>query len=703
MRCFFTYLIWVLLGSSAIAHSGSFTDQCDELVMPSCNSNWNAATGTDSAVYFAGDNGNIFIRYYYGGTNSILLNASYEFNGIQFINNNIGYVWGSNGALFKTTNAGLNWSQINTDTSSTIDKVQFIDVNNGFFMVDSIIKTTNNGGTTWTELSLPSNINFKDFHFFDALNGQIAGGTSSPTISGSIYSTSNGGANWSLLRSDTIAYTQLNYVSATKGFVYGGNNNDTLLLETNNTGTNWFLKYNSTFWSLKSDVIEYRNQTHFVSNENGTNYLYGAPYFLDTQDGPINGIRNIAKVTFNGQEFIYLLTNVGVYQYANGKMIIKQINFVDNVQADSANNPLNTFKAGGKIRFKIIGRNVTLDSINSAQCVLRCNNPLVTVTDSTCTFGKTYSWFSSTSLDELEIMLDSNIVNESVIHFQFNISSIVPGVDSNTSILSLPVVIQPFAINKVEIVDTTSNSYIANNNGIVEPGETVLLNTIFSNTTKQEFSSVKGELVSPFLEINVWDNWAYPYGSGLVKKKQSYGTFAPYSNGVQPVSKYVFTNNFDSLYKFPLSVVFTGLLLSYADNNNCKYNYYYVNYTLEGSLTINDSAQQVPDSLFAGYTPPGAPTTTVSPNPSTGINDATKPVVNVYPNPSNGVFIVSNVTSPNASISLYNLLGKKINTLTSVINSNTLQIDLTSQPTGVYYLNISSINTQQSFKLVKSN
>jgi len=74
----------------------------------------------------------------------------------------------------------------------------------------------------------------------------------------------------------------------------------------------------------------------------------------------------------------------------------------------------------------------------------------------------------------------------------------------------------------------------------------------------------------------------------------------------------------------------------------------------------------------------------------------------VYPNPSNGKFQVSSFKFQVERMEVYNVLGEKV--YSSPINheqSRVLGINLSSQPSGVYVLNVKNENRSFSVKLVK--
>ncbi|MFA7360297.1 MAG: choice-of-anchor J domain-containing protein [Candidatus Kapaibacterium sp.] len=141
------------------------------------------------------------------------------FNRIQMIDNNTGWVCGTLGAVYKTTNAGLNWDSVAVDgsTSSVLfRKVDFINANTGWVfstfsntVTDSatIWKTTN-AGLNWTKQYLlgvtGSSKGVYGADMVSATHGTLVNYTPRP------YHTTDGGDTWTL---DTL-------VDGFGGFLY---------------------------------------------------------------------------------------------------------------------------------------------------------------------------------------------------------------------------------------------------------------------------------------------------------------------------------------------------------------------------------------------------------------------------------------------------------------------------------------------------
>ena len=88
------------------------------------------------------------------------------------------------------------------------------------------------------------------------------------------------------------------------------------------------------------------------------------------------------------------------------------------------------------------------------------------------------------------------------------------------------------------------------------------------------------------------------------------------------------------------------------------------------------------------------------PNCTVGVSENVESISQllVYPNPSNGVFAVTANSLINATIQIYNVSGQLI--LQKLINQDTIQINLTENPKGLYFYQIVSNKKRFSGKLI---
>lgn len=143
-----------------------------------------------------------------GGVNwTSITRDSVKYTKVHFINNNTGYVSGTNFAgaiILKTTNQGSNWNTIYTRDSLILEGINFygesgvgIAYGEKFYTGDnyvpSVLRTTD-FGATWSLQTISEsapNVNVTSSSMIDKYNYFIAGGTFQE---GRIYNTKNGGS-----------------------------------------------------------------------------------------------------------------------------------------------------------------------------------------------------------------------------------------------------------------------------------------------------------------------------------------------------------------------------------------------------------------------------------------------------------------------------------------------------------------------------
>lgn len=145
---------------------------------------------------------------------------------IKFINENTGFAVSKRNLFAKTIDGGMNWSIYNILSYNENWSVDFYNENIGIAGGVMLVRTSN-GGVTWDTLRNVSNGTFikyinRDTVFIAAYNG--------------VYKSTNGGNSWSFTSLPGITYCHMEFPSAHIGYISGYS----VMYKTTNQGEQWF-------------------------------------------------------------------------------------------------------------------------------------------------------------------------------------------------------------------------------------------------------------------------------------------------------------------------------------------------------------------------------------------------------------------------------------------------------------------------------
>lgn len=209
-----------------------------------------------------------------------------------FVNQNVGYVVGYNGMMFKTTNAGQIWGQQTTGTTLHLFSVYFVNEQIGFASgagmygcldedcdKGAVFLKTTNGGQTWEKTLFSNYESIKAMHFFDKDNGVAIIRT--PYVFGTrnfhMAKTTDGGQNWELVDLEIKNYGDELYATGHTVFVSGENQE---LYRSVDMGSTWK--------EVQKPAIQwnYVRSMHFYDAQLG--FLDGGSNYYKTVDGGLN-------------------------------------------------------------------------------------------------------------------------------------------------------------------------------------------------------------------------------------------------------------------------------------------------------------------------------------------------------------------------------------------------------------------------------
>lgn len=192
---------------------------------------------------------------------------------IHFVNLNTGFICAQGGKIFKTTNAGITWNDLQINNFSSLNSIYFVNSNVGYCAGSSgkVFKTID-GGTTWINKPTGSTNSINAIKFYDENNG-LAG-----CLSGKIFKTIDGGETWISEVSGTTSHLRnVFYLTASSAIIVGDSGtvlkNNNLLSVSDFKLTNDFALYPNPFNSYSTLSINnydlYENLKLEIYNLNG--------------------------------------------------------------------------------------------------------------------------------------------------------------------------------------------------------------------------------------------------------------------------------------------------------------------------------------------------------------------------------------------------------------------------------------------------
>jgi len=233
-------------------------------------------------------------------------NIQIDYKDIFFLNDSTGYIAGSNGQLYKTTDYAESWKPLTTawlDFGSPVRSICFLDEQHGYLAADKIYKT-DNGGITWMPTDAapdgqslyPAN----RIHFFDALQGVTQNFTN-------MYRTTDGGSSWSPILTSTNYLMGLGFAPDGKGVAVG--NSGTAYMSADH-GATWSPLNLTTSQDL-SAVYFYNNTTAFIGTADSVLYK--------TTDGGVTWNKINTNIHAPMRSFIFVNDTTGyVLAYYSG-------------------------------------------------------------------------------------------------------------------------------------------------------------------------------------------------------------------------------------------------------------------------------------------------------------------------------------------------------------------------------------------------
>lgn len=197
--------------------------------------------------------------YPFSITDSLPVNYNVNIRDLDMITNNLGYIVGNGGILFRTTNGGISWDSLISPAPANINlfDVEFISPQTGWvFGSGGKLWRTTNSGTSWLYQGIVSN-DITCASMVDSLNGWTS------INNNLLFYTSDGGSTWNAKTSPLSSIYDIKATNANTVFICGIQKKAAKTTDGGVTWTNFTLPAN---WDANTPLysIEFADENHIL-------------------------------------------------------------------------------------------------------------------------------------------------------------------------------------------------------------------------------------------------------------------------------------------------------------------------------------------------------------------------------------------------------------------------------------------------------
>jgi photosystem II stability/assembly factor-like uncharacterized protein len=218
--------------------------------------------------------------------------------GVEFIDQNNGWVSGVSGLIIHTTDGGLNWEIQNSGTTQDIRSIKFLNNLKGWFVADFSIMKSYDGGYNWLQSpNVPNitNAHLRAINFSDKNKAWVTG------WDGTILMTNNSGLNWVNQMSGTSQPLRAVQCIDTNTVFCSGMN---VILKTTDSGTNWISQNTGlSFWRYLNSISFINENVGWIVGDEGT--------ILKTTNGGLTWIQYPFSLSENLSQVYFFSRDTG--------------------------------------------------------------------------------------------------------------------------------------------------------------------------------------------------------------------------------------------------------------------------------------------------------------------------------------------------------------------------------------------------------
>ena len=220
---------------------------------------------------------------------------------------------GGDGAVLKTTDAGLSWNKITIDTVPGLKAVCFTSLNVGYAAgFQNFFMKTTDGGITWEKIIVDTKLwYFNNIEFWDENNGIIV------SYPSEVYYTTNGGNSWSISSGIKRSVEDICYATQNILYLVGG---DEKIYKSTDGGFYWTEVYGGTILQVLLGVKFLNSDFGIVTGEDGKILVTtdGGTIWTQSSAGSSGLLRSVSII--NDEDAYVVGTPEQVFKTTDGGM-----------------------------------------------------------------------------------------------------------------------------------------------------------------------------------------------------------------------------------------------------------------------------------------------------------------------------------------------------------------------------------------------
>ncbi|MBM4157234.1 MAG: T9SS type A sorting domain-containing protein [Ignavibacteria bacterium] len=215
-------------------------------------------------IWAVGEGGRVFRTTDAGDNWTIVsIGATEELREVKFKNQLTGFIGGS-GKIYRTTNGGNNWTAVTFSGGSQVNEMEILPNGNIVAAVDgAYTQRSTDDGLTWISASLPNTNYDENIFFYDDNIGWTCG------LIGNIAKTTNGGVSWAAVTSGIFSSSLdggIYFWDLNNGAAFGLTG---LVLRTTDGGTTWYKTYPFTSQPFRNAFFVNGSRAYFSTDLGG--------------------------------------------------------------------------------------------------------------------------------------------------------------------------------------------------------------------------------------------------------------------------------------------------------------------------------------------------------------------------------------------------------------------------------------------------